>query len=56
MATSWGACNLPANLNHNLLGPGSDRQVYATAYKDTLIKRACTLIAKIRVKHIYILL
>ena len=35
-ATSWGAGNLPANL----LGPGSDRQVYATAYKDTLIKRA----------------
>ena len=48
-ATSWGAGNLPADL----LGPGSDRQVYATAYKDTLIKRACTLIAKIRVKHIY---
>ena len=47
--TSWGAGNLPANL----LGPGSDRQVYATAYKDTLIKRACTLIAKIRVKHVY---
>ena len=34
-ATSWAAGNLPADL----LGPGSDRQVYATAYKETLIKR-----------------